>query len=292
MHKCRTTLNLRKLVSLSASTVVATLVLLAQSSSAVVINVFNDFATDLGTWNTTAFLQQNGFDLGYRTTGWTGGSAGYVGGLVIRSNNPVSPTAPGMPRILDTQSFLGGPADLNHSITFSGKMFLQDVGGTANSDINFGLFNSSIADPSSQRLVLRIHSPSPDYAWRFRFGYGGGSQSNAERLPAPTGWDSQTLDFVFKFLPSGANDGSGVFYGNISFGSQKLQLVNLNVVPNSWTFDSFGMWVDSAGGTDVNALQNMYFDNVTLTVIPEPSTLLLLPVGALVLLARRAFRRA
>jgi len=259
--------------------------MLVLSSRAADINVFNDFATGLGTWNTTALLQDNGFNLGYQTTGWTGGDPGYIGGLGIRTNSPVG--ASGMPRILDTQSFIGQPVDLrNTTFSASGKMFLEDLNSSG--DLNLGFFNT--ANPGGERLVLRIHSPSNPGQWRFRFGDGNGSGTRVT-VPDNT-WNAATLDFSFTFTPSGVNDGAGLLTGTVSLGATDLNLVPRSVSANAWTIDSFGVWWDSASSVDELAQQNTFFDDMTFTVIPEPSVAMLLPLGAgILLLVRRKLLR-
>jgi hypothetical protein len=236
--------------------------------------VYNDFATGLGTWTTTYGLTGNGFNLGWSPTGNASGVGGEVGGLVARYAAPSSPSAPYMPRILDTQSFAGGNMNLNYSIYMSGRMFLQNV-ANANSDLNFGYFNTVDADTGTNRLVMRMHSPSGGQ-WRFRLAAG---QQSTSRVTV-NGLESVGVDFGFSFTPSGVNDGSGSFTGYVG----AVNIGTLAVPANSFSFDSFGLWVDSAGNSDPAALQNMFYDNVTFTIVPEPSTALLGSIGAALLL--------
>lgn len=256
-------------------------------------NAYNDFSSGLGTWTTTYGLTDNGFNLGWSDTSYAGGSAGEVGGLVTRYAAPSSPSANYLPRILDTQSFAGNPLNLNYAISVSGDLYLHDI--NASSDVNLGYFNTAASDPSSQRLVLRIHSPSTAGGglWRFRFGDGNGSQSSSERVTVPSSsWDSAPLNFSFNFAPSGLNDGSGILSGKISYDGTDLSLFNRSVAANTWNFDSFGFWVDSASSTDLTKQQLIYLDNVSYTIVPEPSPTLLAGLGAgALLLVQRVSRR-
>jgi len=245
------------------------------------------FDTGLGSFTTTYGLTDNGFNMGWWNTGNASGFPGEIGGLVQRYSAPVSPSPPVMPRILDTQSYLGAP--LNTLMTFgaSGRMYFNNP-GSAGADLNLGFWNYENPDPGSERIVLRIHSPGGG-GWRFRPGDGQGSGS---RITVP-GSESVMMSFSFTFTPSGLNDGSGTISGSIFNGSTVFPLNSYNVAANSYSLDCFGIWADSAGSTDPLQYQNMYFDSFTYTVVPEPSAALLLPLGAgLFLLAQRKLRRS
>lgn len=265
-----------------AGTVFASALLWLGPSSGYADQVFNDFQTGYGTWTTQVGITAPGFNMGWFNSGNASGVAGEVGGLVTRTNTGTSAL---MPRILDIQSFVGQPMNLNYNINVTGKMYLQNVAG-ANSDLNFGYFDSSSnggSNATDVRLVMRIHSPSGGN-WRFRLAAG---QASTSRVTV-TGTESVPLDFNFSFVPGGANNGAGTLSGYVG----TYYLGALSVAANTFNFDSFGMWVDSASGTDLNAKQNMFFDNVSFTIVPEPATAVLLPLGVgLLLLTRRTLRR-
>jgi len=245
------------------------------------------FNSGLGNFTTTYGLTDNGFNMGWFNTGNASGVPGEIGGLVQRYNWPSSPTAPNMPRILDTQSFATQPLNTLMTISASGKMYLNNP-GSAGTDLNLGFWNYSNPDPGAERIVLRIHSPSGG-GWRFRPADGVGSGSRVTVVPS----ESIPLDFSFTFTPSGLLNGSGTITGWIYNGSTTTPLVSYNVGANSYSLNSFGIWVDSAGSTDPLQYQNMYFDNLTYTVVPEPSSVLFLSLGAgLLLVARNKFRRS
>jgi len=243
------------------------------------------FDSGLGSFTTTYGLTDSGFNLGWFNSANASGVAGEIGGLFQRTNNPVSPSPPGMPRILNTVDF-ALPLNTLMPISASGKMFLQDP-GSAGTDINLGFWNYSNPDPGSERLVLRIHSPSGG-GWRFRPGDGQGSGSRITVV----GSDSKMLDFSFTFTPDGGGLGAGTMTGFIYDGTTTYPLSPYNVVTNSYSLTSFGIWADSAGSTDPLQFQYAYFDNFQFTVVPEPSAALLLPLGVgVLLLARNKFRR-
>jgi hypothetical protein len=266
---------------------VASTLLLAALPSAYANDAHETFDTGLGSFTTTYGLTDNGFNMGWWNTGNASGVPGEIGGLVQRYSPGVSPAAPAMPRILDTQSYLGAPLNTLMTISASGRMFLNNP-GSAGADLNLGFWNYENPDPGTERLVLRIHSPSSGM-WRFRPGDGQGSGS---RITVP-GSESVMMSFSFTFTPDGNGLGAGTISGSIFNGSTVFPLVPYAVAANTYSLDCFGIWVDSAGSTDTAQYQNMYFDNFTYTVVPEPSVALLLPLGAgLFLLTQRKFRRA
>ncbi len=260
--------------------IVAALLFAATSGRA--DTALSTFDTGLGSWNTTALTTAPGFNLGWSSTSFAGGSSGEVGGLISRTNSPTG--ALGTPRILDTLSFAGGNTlTLNSALSVSGKIYLQDI--SAASDLNFGYFSAT--DPGNQRAVLRFISPATAGSgiWRFRFGLG---SSSGTRVNAPDStWNATSLDFSLNWTPSGLNDGSGTLSGSVANGSSILTIPSQSLGANTAVFDSFGLWVDSAGVTDLTKTQYTYFDNVQYTVVPEPTTLSL---GALAL-AALAFRK-
>lgn len=253
-----------------AGAVVSAAVLLLAANSSRANQTLNTFDTGLGSWSTTALTSTPGFNLGWSNTGLASGTGGEVGGLISRLNSTTSPSGLGTPRILDTVSFAGGNTlSLNSALSVSGKLYLQDI--SAASDLNFGYFN--IADSSNQRAVLRIISPATAGSgiWRFRFGLGG---SSGTRVNAPDAtWNQASLDFNFLWTPSGLNDGSGTLSGSVANGASILSIPSQALGANTAVFDSFGLWVDSAGTTDSTKTQYTYFDNVQYTVVPEPTAL-------------------
>jgi hypothetical protein len=283
---CLTNRLLPAACRVSAVAVSATL-LLAGASSGYANSAYETFDSGLGNFTTTYGNNNLGFDLGWWNTGNASGFPGEMGGMFNRTNSGgQSVDSPYMPRILDTASYTsGGVLDTTMSISASGKMYLMNP-GSANADINLGFFNSSIADPNSQRLVLRINAPSGG-DWRFRVA----ADSSGSRITVP-GSEAIPLDFSFTFTPSGLLDGSGSIAGSIFDGTTTYPLPAYAVTANSWTFDSFGVWTDSSGSPDLTQYEYAYFDNLQYTVVPEPSVALLLPFGAgLLVLARNKFRR-
>lgn len=262
---------------LAVSAVSAVLLLLTSSRSQA-NQTLNTFDSGLNTWTTTALTTAPGFNLGWSSTGFASGTGGEVGGLISRTNSPTG--ASGTPRILDTISFAGGNTlSLNSALSVSGKLYLQDI--SAASDLNFGYF--STIDPSNQRAVLRIISPATAGSgiWRFRFGLG---NSSGTRVNAPDAtWNQALLDFNFLWTPTGLNDGSGTLSGSVANGASILTIPSQALGANAAVFDSFGLWVDSAGVTDFTKTQYTYFDNVQYTVVPEPSIAAVTGCGLVVL---------
>jgi len=237
------------------------------------------FDTSLGSWTTTAHLTDYGMNLGWQNSANAGGTAGEVGGLITRY---LGGGANDMPRILDTVHF-ATPLDLTYSITVSGSMYLKDV--AASQDVNFGYFDSAATDPNAERLVLRIQSPSSAGTglWRFRTAVNGSSGSRV--TVANNTWDSAPLTFDLTWTPTGL--GAGTLSGDVWNGATQLVLPSASVGANSAVFDCFGVWVDNASSTDATKTQYEYFDNVTYTIVPEPTAGLLLVMG----MAALAFRK-
>jgi hypothetical protein len=236
------------------------------------------FDTSLGSWTTTGNLTVNGMNLGWQNSANAGGTAGEAGGLITRYFGANGPSD--MPYMLDTVHFTGAPLDLTSTITVSGSMYLNDV--TASQDLNFGYFNST--DPSNQRLVIRVLSPSSGGTglWRFRTAANGTSGNRV--TVANNTWNNAPLTFDLTWTPTGG--GAGTLSGDVWNGANQLILPSAAVGANSAVFDSFGIWVDSASSTGTTS-QNEFFDNITYTVIPEPAAGLLLAMGMAALVFRK-----
>ncbi len=255
---------------------------------------FETFNTDLAGWTyTNPGGATNGSTLGWNNSANSGGAAGEIGGTLARVNVPTSPTALGMPRILDTSTSRLLGLTLNTAISVSGKMYLGDP-GTADTGIYIGYFNT--AAPDVQRLALRIDGPSAHPQWRARFASGwSGSGTTGTRTAMAATFNATALDFSFSFAPSGLNDGAGTLTGSIyNVGTAETFTVTaFSILANANSFDAFGIWGDSSGSSDITRVQTAWFDNLTYTVVPEPAAALLLPFGAgLLLLARNKTRRA
>jgi hypothetical protein len=244
------------------------------------------FDLDLGGWNTSFGNHAGGFDFDWSDTQNAGASAGELGGLFVRVNEPTGDLS--MPRILDTASF-AQPLTLNQALSASGMMYLHDVFGDAGLDVHIGYYNES--NPVNERLIIRL-SPNSFNVWRFRTA---ANASQGTRVDAGDQFDSVPLEFHFDWVPSGLNNGTGTLTGTVSDGVTTLVLDSPLVGSNTATLDSFGVWADTASTTDVNRQQLMYFDDVTYTV-PEPSSVVLgvgaLLGSALLLRLRAAGRRA
>jgi hypothetical protein len=270
----------------------ATLLLLGLSSGYALGQRTETFTGGFGSWTTTYGLTDSGFNLGWANTANAGGAPGEIGGLIVQTNSTASPPNLGMPHILDTVSFAGGNTlTLNSPLSASGQMYLSDP-GTANMNVFIGYFNS--ADPTAQRLAIRFDSPgthTPSPIWRVRMG---GPNATGTRTSVPDGtWNATPLSFDFTWTPSGLNDGSGTLAGELKNGATVFTVTPQSVAANSVVLNSFGMWVDSAGSTVPANVQTEWFDNITYTIVPEPSAALLWPLaGGFLLLARRNLRRA
>jgi len=250
------------------------------------VQVVNTFDNGLGTWSTTVLNHDNGYDLDWSNTSHAGGDPGEVGGLVIRFHSDTSPSALGMPRILDTINFRGQPVDLNMPLSVSGLLYAQDI--SANTTVHMGYYN--VGAPSDQRLILRVVDPSDSGTglWRFRFAAGG---SGSKVTVPDNSWDSTPLRFSFQWTPSGLGDGSGTVSGQVQkvSGGDPLVIPSVSLGANTFAFNAFGLWIDSSGSTKPDRQQIVFFDNVEYTIVPEPSTFLLgaMGTGLLFLLRRR-----
>jgi len=229
------------------------------------------FSGGLGNWTTVQFNNANGYNFGYQNSGNANGTPGELGGLIVRSNSTSSPiTATGMPYVLDTASFASQTLSLNDALTVKGTMWVHNI--SAGCDLNFGYFN--LADPN-QRFILNIRPSGTDERYRLKAaGVTGGNLTAAAAT-----YDSTPLEFSMSWIPSGLNDGSGTFSGLVALagGGSPLTLASFAGPANTFSFNSFGLWIDSASTTDLQQQQNWYFDNVeyTVAVVPEPSVALL-----------------
>jgi hypothetical protein len=254
------------------------LVWLGWASSASAQSAVETFDADLGGWSTTFGNHENGFDFDWSDTANAGGSAGEVGGLFVRTNQPTGDLS--MPRILDTASF-AAPLTLNQPLSASGMMYLDDVSDTAGLDVHIGYFNEN--NPMNERLIIRI-SPNSGNVWRFRTAANTGQGT---RVDAGTQFDSVPLEFHLDWVPSGLDNGTGTLTGSVSDGVTTLVLDSPFVGANTATLDSFGVWANSASSTNPSQQQRMFFDDVTYTV-PEPSSMSLgmVALGSVLLLGR------
>lgn len=271
----------------SVAAVATTLLLLGAPSGYALVQIGETFTGGLGYWTTTSPANTDaGNNWIWSSSG--GPFSGAIGGTLVRTNVPTSPTAFGMPRFLDTVSFAGGNTmNLNMALSVSGQMYLNDP-GTADTGIYVGYFNS--AAPDVQRLALKIDGPNPRPQWRVRFA-GNASTGTRTALPDAT-WNAALLDFAFNFVPDGGGLGAGTVSGYVKNGAATWTVTTFGIAANTSFFDAFGIWADSSSSTDVLRTQTGWFDNIQYTVVPEPSAALLLPLGAgLLLLTQRTLRR-
>ncbi len=262
-HTMKTKLTLLK-------TGVLAVLLLAWASTATASTVFEDFNTDPAS---RGWIGVNGPTAAGNNFGWTGSA---LGGTFARSST--------VRYYADTD--LGGTLTRNDAFTLSGTMTLNNI--NADGNIYLGFLDTTDLSSPIPWIGLRIQEPSGAASNPFRLEVGVTAGNNASgdsgtlgSLPA----QGTPISFSIKWTPSGLNDNAGT--------------VNYTVGPNVGSFNeggggvtdvfnSFGLVVRGAGSDDPARITGLCtFDDLTYTIVPEPTTLALLGVGGLALLIRR-----
>lgn len=248
----------------------------------------NNFNGGAGNWTITYNNSANGNNVDWRNSSLAGGTGGEIGGTFARHTS-----AAFFGRLLDFTVTLNDPMHMR------GVFSSTNTALTWNSSVSIGYFNSAeaLADNPANYVVWRNREPNvggtENYRARARI-----SAQAQQNSPALTFVQGQSYTFDVEWIPSGLNDGSGTFQGNIG-GSGPPTGTNfwtfsqiLGAQSSGPGFDAFGLWWDESA-IDPTVTFDAYFDNFEYLVpVPEPSPALLASGGMLVLWLANRLRRA
>lgn len=235
----------------------------------------NNVVSTLGLTNDFRFVPSNGAgnNVGVDTT------SGEIGGQMARN--------------FGAEASYGAPAGdptLNGIFTASGSFDIteQAAPGSGYSQL-LGYYSSSQTDPSFAGFMIAEPGASVRLFSAVRFSDGTLRLSTAEELGS---FDAADETFTFTYDPTGGGglgeltlSWTGVTATGTSPSSRTLTL-SAGDKTKAITLDRFGLMSPFAVGGGLNNYVTVFADDVTY-LVPEPSTILLLAVGALVLVRRR-----
>jgi len=225
-----------------------------------------------------------------------GNPAGEAGGIFSRTDGLASYFA----------DVSWGTMGVFHPLHAEGELFLQKGSPLADTSVAVGYINTNLTGgPLAQSISasdnfvgFRITSANTIYANAFGGDYGGynGSGGDAGAAKSATFADNAAYTWAFDYVPGGFGLAPGQFnYGEITLtitpagGGPTTTLRDaLNPVQNRtvYALNGFGIALYNADDVNSTAVNTYYIDNLVYT-IPEPSAVVLVVGGALLLWRRR-----
>lgn len=224
----------------------------------------NGFSSGLGNWSLELNNTANGNNVQHVNSSLAGGNAGELGGTFTRHTS-----------LAYVARYFDGPTtSLNDELWVRGSFSFTNTAQTWNG-LNPYVAYFNTADVSNNRFGFRILEPAtlPTDNYRARLRVNGTQQATTAALFV----QGTAYDFEFHWVPSGLNDGSGTYFGNIG----SYTFTNLYAAQPVGNYDAFGIyWTESADAITVTV--DGFFDDLEYLVpIPEPSPVWLGVLGLL-----------
>lgn len=244
----------------------------------------NSFTGGVGTWDISYNNTANGNNVDWVNSNLAGGSTGEMGGTYARHSSSAF-----------YGRYLGSPMTLNDPMIWNGVFSFTNTYQTWNNSVYIGYFNTTAAladNVTTDYVAWRVREPNSGvtgpYRSRAQMSVGNVelARQSSPQSPAPYA-QGASYAFHVQWIPSGLNNGAGVFSGSI--GSYTFTQT-VGPQANVGSFDAFGLFWDESA-IDANVKFDGYFDNVEYLVgIPEPSAAMLLVLGSSALWLTRRVR--
>jgi hypothetical protein len=226
----------------------------------------NGFTSSLGNWSLELNNTANGNNVQWVNSSHAGGAAGELGGTFTRHTSLA----------YEARYFDGATFSLNDELWARGSFAFTNTGLTWNG-LNPYVAYFNTADVSNNRFGFRILEPTSggtaDYRARLRVN--GTQQATTAALFV----QGTAYDFEFHWVPSGLNDGSGTYSGNIG----PYTFTNIYAAQPVGSYDAFGIyWAESADQI-TNTVDGFFDDLEYLVPVPEPSAIWLGALGLVTL---------
>ena len=270
--------------SITRTTLVLALGLLVWPITATIAGTVDfDFETDPG-WLEVGNRPSDGLgeDFGFSDTGNASGTAGEIGGLVARSGaSACAYYGVDLGTILDLDQDMG----LNFSSTHAADLFYGVNNGPWGGDTALlGFFNRNdrlVPHPANSVMGVQL-SGSDLYTAMF---FPGVANSETKFAEALAGGSQYTIRFQYN--PSlGASGRLTVEFD----GTVTTYDLTADQRASGAQYDTFGFLTLAADGG--SGPVELYLDNVSVTMVPEPSAFVLLALGAICLTICRRFPTA
>lgn len=252
----------------------ATGLALAVVSTAEATVITETFTGEVGQFTTSVGNDSNGNNFGFSNSAYANGATGEIGGVFARANE----TSPAY--VADTT--LGGTLAGSSNFVMSGKFSITG-NDNANGAIFAGYFNATAPVIGPNPFIgLMIIEPGAGSLFRVCLRIGGTFSAVMNLVTVGTAY---TYDLSY-------NGTTGTLSGTITNMSTSaitpLTITDASAIAASYT--AFGIGSGFANYGDSALRATAYFDDLTYTVVPEPTSLVLAGIAPGVLLGRR--RRA
>jgi hypothetical protein len=265
-----------KYVLLSAATALTLMpgLSLAQTRTETFPSALGDMFSPVGNPNANG-AGGNLDNFGFSASMHAGGALGEAGGEFNRRGFPLDAYA---------DINLGGSLGRNQNIVMSGKF---NVDGNFGFDgfLFLGYFDAVTSATASPFLGIRFQEPGNGFdGFRARLWIreaDGSSSVSAGTINIELG-PSKTFDLAYAANPDGSGTLSGVIDG---------ESISVTAGASLTTFNAYGL---GAGffNNDPTGIGLLYYDDLTYSVVPEPSSLTPVAIGGMGLLAAIRRRRA
>jgi hypothetical protein len=235
--------------------------------------------------NNTGFGTNN---YGYRTSNFAGGAAGEVGGAVASRTAGV--------HTWYADNTLGGTFSLTDAFGASGRMTMNAQPAGFDGGFELGFFN--LATPTTLGNGGGVGGIDQAATIRFLDDNGDLAQYRANVRIGTSEGGTATLDvgtdylFDMQYNPTGGGAGLGKLDVTFRLASDNsLVAANSQTIPTGtpWSLNGFGIATLNFGTN--NGPADFFIDNVTYSIVPEPSALVLFGFGIAGLAVCRARRR-
>lgn len=234
--------------------------------SAFAFSATETFDTGLGQFDTVVGNTSNGNSFGFSNTSHAGGTAAEVGGTFARS------TSLNLAYVADTS--LGGTLGATTDLQMNGR-FTVTGENNGDNEILVGFFDTNASDFDNSFTGLIILNPSISTNFNTGITNNGTSGSLNSIL-------TRNTPYPFSLE---LNRSTGKLSGNIAGVNYSL------TVTNTTTYDAFGIGSGGSLSSSSSNTINAYFDNLTYTAVPAPSSLIVIALGFGCLVFCQIFRR-